>query len=105
MWVGNEDITTTTIITYCGPTERVRNNYAAVNITFQSDFDIESLPKSVRAYPAMTIDCTPKTGNSKNETGIKRLRRILKALEGRKVKVLMPFTNSITEEEFFARYA
>jgi hypothetical protein len=105
MWVGNEDRNKTTIITYSGPTKPEHTNFAAVHITFQSDFDIESLPKSVRAYPAMTIDCTPRAKNSKNETGIKRLRRILKALEGRNVKILMPFTNSITQEEFFARYA
>jgi len=105
MWVGKEDRTTTTIITYSGPTKREHTNYAGVNISFAKDFDLESLPKSVRAHSCMRIDCTPKAENSKNETGIKRLRRILKALEGRNVKVLMPFTNSITEDEFFARYA
>jgi hypothetical protein len=52
----------------------------------------------------MTITCTPTAKNAKNETGIKRLRRILKALEGRNVKVVMPYANSITEDEFFARY-
>jgi hypothetical protein len=53
----------------------------------------------------MTIECTPTAANPKNEAGIKRLRRILKSLEGCKVKVLMPYANSITEAEFFARYA
>ena len=105
MWVGKEDRSKTTILTYCGPTKPDHTEFAAVTISFALDFDLESLPKSVRARSGMTIDCTPRAGNSKNETGIKRLRRILKALEGRNVKVLMPFTNSITQEEFFARYA
>ena len=105
MYVGNEDRTTTTLITYIGPTQREHNDYAAVDICFAYDFDLEGLPKSVRAYRSMTIRCTPTAGNSKNGAGIKRLRRILKALEGRKVKVLMPYATSITEDEFFARYA
>jgi len=105
MYFGNEDRTTTTVITYIGPTDRAHTDYVAVDICFAKDFDLESLPKSVRAYSSMTIVCTPTAGNPKNEAGIKRLRRILKSLEGCKVKVLMPYANSITEAEFFARYA
>jgi hypothetical protein len=70
---------------------------------FAEDFDMSSLPKSVRAKRRMTIDCTPREGNVKNEAGVKRLRRILKALEGTPVEINMPYSNNITEEEFFAR--
>jgi hypothetical protein len=100
----NEDHTTTTLIAYIGPSQTTHVEYVAAEIYFAEDFDINSLPKSVRAYPKMTITCTPTAKNAKNETGIKRLRRILKALEGRNVKVVMPYANSITEDEFFARY-
>lgn len=99
------DNTNTTLIGYVGPSQPDHVEYVAVEIFFAEDFDIGSLPKSVRAHPCMTIICTPKAKNAKNETGIKRLRRILKALEGRNVEVVMPYANSITEAEFFARYA
>lgn len=99
------DNTNTTIFGYIGASDRYHSDYVAVHIRFAKDFDISSLPKSVRAYPCMTINFTPKAGNAKNETGFKRLRRIMKALEGRNIEVVMPFANSITEAEFYARYA
>ena len=100
-----EDNTTQTLITYVGKASPEHSSYTAATIMFAEDFDMASLPKSVRAHRLMTINCTPRAGNKKNEAGIKRLRRILKALEGTKVKVIMPYGNSITEEDFFARSA
>ena len=105
MYVGNEDTKTQTLIAYVGKTSPEQHNYTAAQIRFADDFDISSLPKIVRAYRSMTINCTPRNGNEKNEAGIKRLRRILKALEGTKVKIITPYGNSITEEEFFVRCA
>jgi len=99
------DNTNTTLFGYIGPSQPHHTEYVAVQILFAENFDIGSLPKSVRAHPCMTINFTPKEGNTKNEAGFKRLRRIMKALEGRNVEVVMPYGNSITEAEFFARYA
>jgi len=101
MYVGNEDTATQTLITYVGNLAG-HSSYTAAKILFADNFDMASLPKSVRAHRLMTVNCTPTKGNEKNESGIKRLRRILKALEGTPVKVLMSSANSITEEEFFA---
>lgn len=103
MYVGNEDTSAQTLITYVGPTSAEHSSYMAATILFAKNFDVASLPKSVRAHRLMTVRCTPTSGNEKNEAGIKRLRRILKALEGTTVKVIMPYSNSITEDEFFAR--
>jgi len=103
MYVGNEDTKSQTLIAYVGPSTPEQANYLAAQIRFADDFDTASLPKSVRAYRRTTIDCTPRAGNQKNETGVKRLRRILKGLEGTKVKVVTPYANSITEKDFFAR--
>lgn len=99
------DNTNTTLFNYIGPSQPDHGEYVAVQIRFAEDFDISTLPKSVRAYPCMSINFTPKEGNAKNETGLKRLRRIMKALEGRNVEVVKRYANSLTEEEFFARYA
>jgi len=90
-----------TIISYVAPKNADDNAYSAAHIKFSSEFDIDSLPKSVRASRSMKIDCTPKGDNKKNETGIKRLCRVLKALEGTPVKVEMTYGNSVTKEEFF----
>ena len=105
MYISNEDTKTTTLISYIGPLTEDHPSYAAAKIFIAEDFDIASLPKSVRAHRLMTIDCTPRAENAKNETGIKRLRRILKALDQHKVKVITTYGNSLTEDEFFARYA
>lgn len=102
MYVGNEDRTTQTLISYVGPTSAEHTAYLAASIRFADNFDLSALPKSLRAHRLMTVRCTPRNDNEKNEAGIKRLRRILKALEGTPVKVIMPYTNSITEQEFFA---
>lgn len=104
MYIGNEDITTTTVINYVAPTMPHHDSYAMVCITFAEDFDWASLPKSARARRITRIDFTPNDSNPKNESGIKRLRTILKALEGSKVKVLGGYSNSVTEEQFLARY-
>ena len=103
MHVGNEDTKSQTLITYVGPSTPEQSNYLAATILFAEDFDTASLPKSARARRLMTIDCTPRADNQKNETGVKRLRSILKGLEGTKVKIITPYSNSITEEDFFAR--
>ena len=103
MYVRNQDTKSQTLITYVGPSTPEHANYLAAEILFADDFDTASLPKSVRARRLMTIDCTPRADNQKNETGVKRLRSILKGLEGTKVKVITPYGNSITEEDFFAR--
>ncbi len=105
MYIGNKDTTTQTLIIYVGQTNAGHSSYTAAQIRFADNFDMASLPKSVRAHRLMTVNCTPTKGNEKNESGIKRLRRILKALEGTPVEVLMPHINSITENEFFARAA
>lgn len=102
MYVCKEDTKTQTLISYVGKVSPEQHSYTAATILFADDFDIASLPKSVRAHRYMTVDCTPRRGNAKNEAGVKRLRRILKALEDTKVKVITPYANSITEEEFFA---
>ena len=105
MYVGNEDTINQTLIAYYGPSEADHSGYAAVMILFAEQFDMASLPKSARAHRLTTINCTPRSDNAKNETGIKRLRRILKGLDGHAVKVITPYGNSLSEEEFFARYA
>lgn len=102
MYVGNENTTTQTLISYTAPLDGEQNKYAGVSILFADDFDMSTLPKSVRAHKLTRIHCSPSKGNVKNEAGIKRLRRILKALEGHNVKVLMPYANSVTEDDFFA---
>ena len=105
MYIGSENTDTQTIIQYVGPKDASHTDYLAAMIYFSADFDLSALPKSVRAYRMMTVRCTPSASNEKNEAGIKRLRRILKALEGTPVKVTAPYSNSISEEEFFARAA
>lgn len=102
MYVGNENTSTQTLITYVGRNDETHHKYALAEILFADNFDMTSLPKSARARRITTIHCTPREGNAKNEAGIKRLRRILKALEGHNVKVLMPYANSVTEDEFFS---
>lgn len=104
MYVGDEDTKTQTLITYIGPTNTDPERLCA-KILFADNFDMASLPKSVRAHRMMTVNCTPTIGNKKNEAGIKRLRRVLKALKGTPVKILMPYGNSITEADFFTRAA
>jgi hypothetical protein len=99
------DNTETTLITYVGPSRPDDVEYVCVEIQFAKDFDLGSLPKSVRAHSWTTIKFTPTDKNPRNEAGIKRLRRIMKALEGRKVEVVNRYRNCITEDEFFARYA
>lgn len=105
MYIGDQDTKATTVIQYFGPVTAEHSEYTGVTILFADDFDHKALPKSVRAHKMMTIDCTPRAGNELNETGIKRLRRILAALEGTPVVRTMPYGNSITEEEFFSRAA
>lgn len=100
MMTANHDTKTTTLIAFFGKPEL--NSYIGAEILFADDFDYEALPKSVRAHKMMTINCSRRAGNEKNEAGLKRLRRIQKALEGHKVEVVMCYGNSITEEEFFA---
>ena len=105
MWIKDVDTTTTTLVEYIGPSAADHSSYLAAKIRFADNFDYTTLPKSVRAAQLMTINCTPKAGNTKNETGVKRLRRILKALEGTPIETRMSYSNSITEEEFFRRAA
>jgi hypothetical protein len=105
MYVGNENTATQTLITYVGPASAKDTGYLAATILFAESFDLSALPKSLRARRMMKVVCTPTSANEKNEEGIKRLRRILRALEGTPVKVIMPYGNSISEEDFFARAA
>lgn len=100
MYIGTNDTKTQTIIQFIGA--RTGTAYIAAKIYFADNFDHNALPKSVCARKMMTIDCTPRKDNAKNEAGLKRLHRILAALEGTSVVVDMPYANSITKEEFFA---
>ena len=105
MYTKGQNTDTDTLIAYVGPSQDAHGEYLAVEILFAETFDISGLPKSVRAKRMMWINCTPRDGNAKNEAGVKRLRRILKALDGTPVKVLQCYGNSITEAEFFKRAA
>ena len=105
MWIKDADTRTTTLIEYVGPSSAEHSSYLADRILFGDNFDHNALPKSVRAAKMMTINCTPRADNVKNEAGMKRLRRILKALDGTPVLIRMPYGNSITAEEFFKRAA
>lgn len=90
-----------TAMTYIGPKQEDDPNYIAVMICFADDFDFDSLPKSVRARPTMTINFTGTDKNPKNEAGLKRLNRILEALEGKPVELEFGSENNLTQEEFF----
>jgi hypothetical protein len=88
------------MIQYIGPVTAEHTNYVAVHIRFADNFDLTALPKSANARRLMRIDFTARETNAKNEAGMKRLARILKALDGTPVKVGMPYGNSITAERF-----
>lgn len=99
MYIKDEDTKTTTLIACVGPFDG--SNYTAAQILFAEDFDMSILPASLRARRFMTIRFSAVRGNEKNETGIKRLKRILKVLEAHQHKVIMPYQNSVTLEQLF----
>jgi hypothetical protein len=93
-----------TQVSFIAPVTPAHSNYVAVQIVFADGFNLETLPKWVRAHPMMTIDCTPREGNQKNEQGVKRLRRILEGLRGTSVYE-KKYSNTLPMEEWLERYA
>lgn len=92
----------TPTVSYYGPLSPAHGKDVFVKINLGAGFDTSIFPKSLRIRSQVSmISFTPSAENSKNEAGLKRLRRALAILAEYEVK--MDAANSLTEKDFFSR--